>query len=69
MRDLSADHAAHARSRNRPACMATGQAAGIAAAVAIDDGVNVRQVSVAKVQQKLRALGMPLHSGEVKGTL
>ena len=68
-RCISADHAAHARSRNMPACMATGQAAGIAAAVAIDDGVNVRQVSVAKVQQKLRALGMPLHSGEVKGTL
>jgi glycine/D-amino acid oxidase-like deaminating enzyme len=67
-RCISADHAAHARSRNMPACMATGQAAGIAAAVAIDQGVNVRRVEVAKVQEKLRALGMPLHGEEVKGT-
>ena len=67
-RCISADHDAHARSRNMPACMATGQAAGIAAAVAIDEGVTVRRVSVAKVQEKLRALGMPLHSDEVKGT-
>ena len=67
-RCISADHDAHARSRNMPACMATGQAAGIAAAVAIDEGVTVRKVSVAKVQEKLRALGMPLHGDEVKGT-
>ncbi|MBL8522173.1 MAG: FAD-dependent oxidoreductase [Betaproteobacteria bacterium] len=68
-RCISADHDAHARSRNMPACMATGQAAGIAASVAIDEGVNVRKVSVAKVQEKLRALGMPLHGEEVKGTM
>lgn len=68
-RCISADHAAHARSRNMPACMATGQAAGIAAAVAIDRGVNVRQVPVDVVQQKLRELGMPLHGEEVKGTM
>ena len=67
-RCISADHDAHARSRNMPACMATGQAAGIAASVAIDEGVNVRQVSVAKIQEKLRALGMPLHSDQVEGT-
>ena len=35
----------------------------------IDEGVTVRHVSVAKVQERLRALGMPLHSDEVKGTL
>jgi glycine/D-amino acid oxidase-like deaminating enzyme len=68
-RCISADHAAHARSRNMPACMATGQAAGVAAAVAIDKGVNVRDVPVETVQQKLRALGMPLHGEEVKGTM
>ncbi|VWX61394.1 Fumarate reductase [Burkholderiales bacterium 8X] len=68
-RCISADHAAHARSRNMPACMATGQAAGVAAAVAIDQGVNVRRVDVAKVQEKLRALGMPLHGEEVTGTV
>jgi hypothetical protein len=67
-RCISADHAAHARSRNMPACMATGQAAGVAAAVAIDMGVSVRKVPVDVVQAKLRSLGMPLHGEEVKGT-
>lgn len=65
-RCISADHEAHARSRNMPACMATGQAAGVAAAIAIEDGVSVRQVNVGKVQAALRELKMPLHAEEVK---
>ncbi|MGH6640090.1 MAG: FAD-dependent oxidoreductase [Polaromonas sp.] len=65
-RAISADHTAHARSRNMPACMATGQAAGIAAAVAIDEGVTVRKVPVKKVQAILRALDMPLHASEIR---
>jgi hypothetical protein len=64
-RCISADHAAHARSRNMPACMATGQAAGVAAAIAVEEGVSVRNVSIPKVQAALRALGMPLHAEEV----
>jgi hypothetical protein len=64
-RCISADHEAHARSRNMPACMATGQAAGIAAAIAVEEGVTVRNVSVPKVQAALRALGMPLHADQV----
>ena len=68
-RCISADHAAHARSRNMPACMATGQAAGIAAAVAIASGTTVRRVPVAEVQRRLRALGMPLHGDEVTGAV
>ncbi len=68
-RCISADHAAHARSRNMPACMATGQAAGVAAAVAVESGTTVRQVSVAEVQKRLRALGMPLFSEEVTETV
>jgi hypothetical protein len=64
-RCISADHIAHGRSRNMPACMATGQAAGIAAAVAIEDGVTVRQVSVTKVQEILHSIGMPLHSNQI----
>jgi glycine/D-amino acid oxidase-like deaminating enzyme len=67
-RCISADHSAHARSRNMPACMATGQAAGIAAAVAIEQGVTVRHVPVAEVQRRLRLIGMPLHGDEVLGT-
>lgn len=68
-RCISADHAAHARSRNMPACMATGQAAGIAAAVAIETGTTVRRVCVPEVQRRLRALGMPLHAEEVTGAV
>ena len=64
-RCISADHAAHARSRNMPACMATGQAAGIAAAIAVEDGMRVRELPVARVQAALRELGMPLHSNQI----
>ncbi|SHI20684.1 FAD-dependent oxidoreductase [Pollutimonas bauzanensis] len=64
-RCISADHTAHARSRNMPACMATGQAAGIAAAVALDEGVSVRDVPVRMVQEVLRSIGMPLHAEEI----
>lgn len=65
-RCISADHDAHARSRNMPACMATGQAAGIAAAIAVEEGVPVRKVPIGKVQAALRALGMPLRAEEVR---
>ncbi|MDF2617645.1 MAG: binding protein [Xanthobacteraceae bacterium] len=64
-RCISADHGAHARSRNMPACMATGQAAGIAAAVAVEEGVRVRDVSVPRVQEILRELGMPIHGNQI----
>lgn len=65
-RCISADHEAHARSRNMPACMATGQAAGVAAAIAVEERVPVRGVPIAKVQAALRALGMPLRAEEVR---
>jgi ribulose 1,5-bisphosphate synthetase/thiazole synthase len=65
-RCISADHAAHARSRNMPACMATGQAAGVAAAVAIEEGTSVRKAPIAKIQDALRQLKMPLHAEDVK---
>lgn len=67
-RCISADHEAHARSRNMPACMATGQAAGIAAAIAVEEGVTVRRVPVAKVQGALQELGMPLFAEEVSAS-
>ena len=64
-RCISADHDAHARSRNMPACMATGQAAGIAASVAIDAGTTVRDAPVDRIQANLRGLKMPLHANEI----
>ncbi len=66
-RCISADHEAHARSRNMPACMSTGQAAGVAAAIAIEDGVAVRDVSISKLQAALKAMRMPLHPEEIDG--
>ena len=64
-RCISADHDAHARTRNMPACMATGQAAGIAAALAVERGQRVRALPVREIQKALRALGMPLHANEI----
>lgn len=65
-RCISADHVAHGRSRNVPACMATGQAAGIAAAVAVDGNTTVRHVPVERIQALLREIGMPLHAAELR---
>ena len=44
-------------SREIPPCMAMGEAAGVAAAMAIDAGVTARNVDVALLQKKLRAQG------------
>ncbi len=64
-RCISADHVAHGRTRNMPACMATGQAAGVAAAVAVASGTKVRDVDVTKVQKILRKMNMPLKAEEI----
>jgi FAD dependent oxidoreductase len=44
-------------SREIPPCMAMGEAAGVAAALALNAGVSVRQVDVKAVQKTLRAQG------------
>jgi glycine/D-amino acid oxidase-like deaminating enzyme len=56
-RCLSADHDAHASVRSIGQCMAMGQAAGVAAAVAAQSGVQPRGVSVPDLQSRLRDLG------------
>jgi len=56
-RHYSATTAAQKISREIPPCMAMGEAAGVAAALALDAGVTVRNVDVAAVQRKLRAQG------------
>jgi 5-enolpyruvylshikimate-3-phosphate synthase len=48
-----------------PACMATGQAAGIAAAIALEGNTTVRQVPIDRVQSALREIGMPLHAEDL----
>ena len=44
-------------SREIPPCMAMGEAAGVAAALAVSSGVTVRKVDVKQVQKTLRAQG------------
>lgn len=56
-RHYSATPQAQRISREIPPCMAMGEAAGIAAAVALDSGVTVRRVDVRTVQSKVRAQG------------
>lgn len=56
-RCLSADHDAHASVRSMGQCMAMGQAAGVAAALAAEGDTQPQQVSIPRLQRKLRDLG------------
>ncbi len=59
-RCISVDHHADVYTRNQGSCMATGEGAGVAAAIAAADAVPPRSVNVAKVQAGLRKLGVDL---------
>ena len=59
-RCISTDHIAHGRTRNIPACMSTGQAAGFAAGVAVKSGKTVRNLDVGSLQKELEKSGMPI---------
>ncbi|MDA8218449.1 MAG: FAD-dependent oxidoreductase [Dehalococcoidales bacterium] len=56
-RCLSATHEAAGAVRVMPTCFAMGQAAGMAAALALRQGVEVRQVDVSTLRQHLQAQG------------
>ena len=56
-RHYSATRSAQKMSREIPPCMAMGEAAGIAAAQALDGGVLVRDVDVSGIQRQMRAQG------------
>jgi len=56
-RHYSATSSAQRTSREIPPCMAMGEAAGVAAALAVDANVTVDHVNIAKLQAKLRAQG------------
>ena len=56
-RCLSADHDAHASVRSMGQCMAMGQAAGTAAALAIHAGTTPRNLSVTVLRNRLMKLG------------
>jgi hypothetical protein len=56
-RCLSADHDAHASVRSMGQCMAMGQAAGAAAAIALKNHIGLHDLSVKQLQATLRSLG------------
>lgn len=57
-RNISGTHMAHANFRVMPICINMGQAAGIAAALAVKHNVLPRDVSVSEIQQILRQNGV-----------
>lgn len=56
-RCISVDHRVHHATKEIPACMATGQAAGTAAAVAASSGGDLKSVDVSDLQRMLREQG------------
>jgi hypothetical protein len=62
-RCFSSDAPANNLTNLIPHCIATGQAAGAAAALALDAGVSVRKVDVRALQRNLQQQGVPLPGG------
>jgi glycine/D-amino acid oxidase-like deaminating enzyme len=56
-RCISVDHRTHHATKEIPPCMATGEAAGTAAAVAIPAGMSVKALDVAALRTRLREQG------------
>jgi hypothetical protein len=56
-RPISATHEAHGSLRVMPPCFATGQAAGTAAALALETDVSPRQVNVELLRDSLTQQG------------
>ncbi|MBQ4606537.1 MAG: FAD-dependent oxidoreductase, partial [Clostridia bacterium] len=52
-RNISGTHLAHSNYRVMPICVGIGEAAGIAAAIAVKEGLALRDVPVEKIQEKL----------------
>jgi hypothetical protein len=59
-RNFSSDPVANTRFNVIPPCIAMGQAAGTAAALAVRSNVNPREVDYRTLQKRLSAQGVPL---------
>ena len=59
-RCISVDHRVHHATKEIPACMATGEAAGTAAALAVKTGLSPKAVDVKNLQQHLEKRGVIL---------
>jgi hypothetical protein len=62
-RHISCDRNSHGFMREIPQCWITGQAAGVAAALAVRNGVQPRAVDIHELQQALQAQGVYLRPG------
>ena len=60
-RHIACDPSTQSFMREIPQCWLTGQAAGIAAALAVSDGVRARDVDVTRIQDELRRQNVFLH--------
>jgi hypothetical protein len=56
-RCISVDHRVHHATKEIPPCMATGEAAGTAAAMALKSGVGLKRLDVRALQKQLRGQG------------
>lgn len=63
---VSFDNEAHQRCRLMPECIAMGEAAGVAAAVAVRDGVAPRAVDLAEVRSLIAAGGLNLERDAIR---
>lgn len=64
-RCISVDHQVHHATKEIPACMATGEAAGVAAALALERGVAPGDVDVRELRARLQAGGAIVSAGQV----
>lgn len=62
-RHISCDRNSHGFMREIPQCWITGQAAGVAAALAAQAGINARDVNIGELQAALQAQGVYLRPG------
>jgi hypothetical protein len=65
-RNLSCDKGSHGPLREVPECWVMGQAAGIAATLAVRDRVRLRNVSVEALQSGLRRQAVPIERPEIE---
>src|SRR5207248_4968365 len=56
-RCISVDHRVHHSTKEIPPCMATGEAAGTAAALAVQEGIEPKWIDVKVLQQRLEEHG------------
>ncbi|MES2878537.1 MAG: FAD-dependent oxidoreductase [Pseudomonadota bacterium] len=65
-RHISCDRNSHGFMREIPQCWLTGQAAGVAAALAVSQGVQPRGVNIASLQKELMAQGVPVRAASAQ---